>query len=242
MKTPVLFIDDGGVLSDNRVREPQWEDVLAAYIPTVLDGTTEQWSTANKSVFGRYTDEFLMELWIQAGGNYECFIAKERYFWMKSMCEIVGISTPTFERCVEIASDASRFVCPRIQATIEGAAEAVKMVYEQGFTMHTASGEASRDLEDYLQSMGIRHCFGTLYGIDLVGALKLSGTYYERLFARAGVDPADALVVEDRAKAGIWARNLGARVMIVSSSPTDLNGMEQISSIVDLPEFLSTSG
>jgi HAD superfamily hydrolase (TIGR01509 family) len=46
--------------------------------------------------------------------------------------------------------------------------------------------------------MGVRGCFDRLYGSDLVTVGKEGPEYYRRSFADAGVDPRDALVVDDR--------------------------------------------
>ena len=85
--------------------------------------------------------------------------------------------------------------------------------------------------------MGVRPCFGGLYGIDLVNTFKEGPLYYERIFADAGVMPAAALVVDDSAAAVAHARAAGARAILVD--PTNAAGEGQIiSSLADLPAII----
>jgi len=106
--------------------------------------------------------------------------------------------------------------------------------------LHTASSEDSSELQGYLESMAVRGCFGTLYGPDFVNTIKEGAAYYTRVFAHAGVAPADALVVDDNPLALTWAAGAGARTARIGM-PTgawpapDL----QIESLAELPGALS---
>ncbi len=65
-----------------------------------------------------------------------------------------------------------------------------------------------------MAALGIRDCFsGRLYGPDLVQAHKASPRYYERILADAGIEPSNALFVDDNHRAIAWAASTGARVV-----------------------------
>jgi hypothetical protein len=59
----------------------------------------------------------------------------------------------------------------------------------QGYALHTVSGACSLELAGALEGMGVRHCFGRLYGADLINTFKEGPEYYARLFADVGVQP-----------------------------------------------------
>ena len=117
--------------------------------------------------------------------------------------------------------------------------DTVRTLHRQGYTLHTASGESSLDLAGYLQAMGVRDCFGRLYGPDLIDILKEGPEYYERMFADLGIAPADALVVDDSPRAIEWVRQLGARAVLVGDSSLPRTGTTvHIESLVELPVML----
>ena len=85
----------------------------------------------------------------------------------------------------------------------------------------------------------MRRCFGRLYGADLIGTFKEGPEYYARLFADAGVQPVEALAVDDSTDALDWAARLGARTVLVSSSPHPERGVTpRLGSLAELPAFL----
>ncbi len=105
--------------------------------------------------------------------------------------------------------------------------------------LHTASGESSLELGGYLQAMGVRDCFGRLYDPDLIDTLKEGPEYYERIFADLGIAAADALVVDDSPRATRWARQVGARTVLVGdASLLRIEATVHIGSLVELPTTL----
>jgi FMN phosphatase YigB (HAD superfamily) len=90
--------------------------------------------------------------------------------------------------------------------------------------------------------MGVRDCFGKLFGPDLVDAFKPQRIYYERIFADTVVDPADAVVVDDFRPSIEAAAELGAWGVLVSASPQpDLEPRQWISALAELPQLLDGS-
>jgi FMN phosphatase YigB (HAD superfamily) len=85
----------------------------------------------------------------------------------------------------------------------------------------------------------VRECFQHLYGPDLIDMHKHGPVYYERIFANAGVDPAQALVVDDNANTILWARQAGARVVLIGdASAVGLEDVPCLSSLAHLPEVI----
>ena len=155
------------------------------------------------------------------------------------MCELVGIETPPEEECLRLARRAAAFITRRVRASFPGVVDTIRALHRQGYPLHTASGESSLDLTGYLQAMGVRGCFGRLYGPDLIDLLKEGPEYYERIFADLGIAAADALVVDDSPRAIEWATQVGARTVLLGDSSLLRTGATlHIGSLVELPAML----
>lgn len=86
--------------------------------------------------------------------------------------------------------------------------------------------------------MRVRHYFGRLYGADLINTFKEGPVYDERLFADVGIDPTEAVVVDDSLQALQWAAQTGARtVLISSSSPPEHSALARKVQPVRLPSL-----
>ena len=117
--------------------------------------------------------------------------------------------------------------------------DTIRALRRQGYMLHTASGESSLDLAGYLQAMGVRDCFGRLYGPDLIETLKEGPEYYERIFADLGIEAAEALVVDDSPRAIEWAMQVGARTVLVGDSSFPQTGTTlHIGCLIELPAML----
>src|SRR5258708_29192412 len=135
------------------------------------------------------------------------------------------------------------FITRRIQAAFPRVVDTIRTLHRQSYTLHTASGESSLDLAGYLHAMGVRDCFGRLYGPDLIEVLKEGPEYYERIFADLGIAAAEALVVEDSPRAIEWATQVGARAVLVGDSPLPQTGTTApMASLVELPAVLHRIG
>src|SRR5258708_23721353 len=131
------------------------------------------------------------------------------------------------------------FIPRRIQAAFPRVVDTIRTLHRQSYTLHTASGESSLDLAGYLHAMGVRDCFGRLYGPDLIEVLKEGPEYYERIFADLGIAAADALVVDDSPRVIEWATQVGACAVLVRDSSLPRTGTTvHIASLVELPAVL----
>ncbi len=238
MKRPVILIDDGGVMNDNRLRGAQWQRLVGEFFAARLGGTLEAWAEANRIVA---TNILSPENWLARVQSLPDYASFERTYWLDwlgGMCQLVGVERPAEEESIILAREAEAYTTSHVHSAFPGAVEAILKLHSRGYTLHTASGESSANLHGYLGAMGVRECFGCLYGSDLLNTLKESPAYYERLFANSGISPADALVVDDNSRVLAWAREFGAATVLVSAGRQTADGMMCIGSLAELPELL----
>jgi phosphoglycolate phosphatase-like HAD superfamily hydrolase len=96
---------------------------------------------------------------------------------------------------------------------------AIRKLHAAGYTLRTASGEVSWELDGYLTGMRVRGCFVALYGPDQVDTAKAGPLFYERVFAHAAIPPGEVLVVDDSERALGWAAEVGARTVLCRPEP-----------------------
>ena len=229
MKTrPVVFLDDGGVISENAQRGGQWERLVGEFFAPRLGGEPASWAEANRVVATALFEDF--DAVLGADPAYAPFQHRYNRLWLPPMCARVGVPAPPDGQVDDLFWEAISWITPRVKADVDGAADAVRWLRANDYRLFTASGEDSISLNGYLSAIGIRDCFGErLFGPDLLGVVKSGDWFYERLFAESGVAPTDALVIDDSAKAVGWARQVGARALHVG---TELGGLR------DLPAWL----
>ena len=235
---PVILLDDGGVMNDNRLRGPQWQQLVGEFFTPRLGGEPAAWAEANRI---HTTNIFEPENWqkrVRSAPDYASF---ERIYWcdwLSGMCQLVGVKSPSEAECIELACQAETYITCRVHSAFPGAIEAICELHAQGYTLHTASGESSLSLHGYLQAMGVREHFGKLYGSDLLNMLKEAPEYYERLFTDAGIAPADTLIVDDSPRVLAWVRDFGAMTVLINAEREPVDGMLCIASLAELPALV----
>lgn len=237
MKLPILFIDDGNVMNENSRRAAQWQYLVGEFFAPLLGGTQEAWQAANRVVADGLFEPESLRRRVEAAVDYEDFDRAYQWDWLDGMCKLVGVPTPADE-WLPLTHRATTYICSRVHTAFPGVVEALRRLRQQGYLLHTASGESSLQLEGYLAAMGVRDCFGTLYGPDLVNTLKERPDYYERVFAAAGVTPDDAIVVDDSPWALMRAAQLGARTILIGKQPRPEVAAITVESLAAVPEVL----
>ena len=227
-----LFIDDGGVLNDNRKRRPEWLRLIGEFMPPRMGGTAEAWTAANRAVV---TPAFWSDITQRLPGfeNHRQFQRSYALVWMRRMCETVGVACPADDEAVRLHTELSSYVAERADAAIDGAADTVRSLHRAGYTLHMASGTPSWELQGILGRMGVAEAFSGLYGPDLVDHVKYGPAFYEKIFAHAGVAPDKALVIESDAECCRWAIEAGARAVWVNP-----NGRGEVASLGALTRTL----
>lgn len=236
----MLFLDDGGVMNDNTVRGPQWERLVGEFFPPILGGSSEAWAEANRAVATALLEPAAWLRRLDGMSDYATFLQRYRLDWMTFMCEMVGVPVLADVDALELSERAERWIMPRVDAAFPGAVEAIRTLHAQEYRLFTASGEPSSDLHDYLSGMGVRDCFERLYGPDLIDTFKNGPEYYQRIFAGAGVEAGDAIVVDDSPAALGWASAVGATSILVGAADGASPGTMQIGSLRELPDLLAT--
>jgi HAD superfamily hydrolase (TIGR01509 family) len=236
-KSLTIFLDDGGVMNDNSLRGPQWQNYLGEFLPARLGGTPEAWAEANRKIItSEFFDTFLGRTFGRTDVSFTEYERAYAFHWFEGMCKHVGVAVPDKNTCVPLLREASSYVTLRVRAAFPGVVETIEHLYYSGYTLHTASNEASYDLEGYLTGMGVRSCFGNLYGVDLVDILKESPEYYRRVLNDAGVDAARALFVDDSERKLSYAAELGAKTVLVGKSVQNFDAT--LASLSELPKVL----
>lgn len=227
-------------MNDNSVRQGQWQSMVGEFLAPILGGEAQAWAGANRAVIaGMFASQEAWEERLSAAPDYATFDYQYHLDWLCGMCRLVGVEPPSADESVKLGRRAGAAIMPRVHAAFPGAIEAIRLLHKRGYTLHTASGESSTDLELYLDPMGVRDCFGRLYGPDLIGTFKNGPQFYERLLADAEVAPADALVLDDNPKCVGWAEEAGARSVLVSNAlPTSQEATYVIARLADLPGFI----
>lgn len=237
-----LFLDDGGVMSDNDRRTLEWRRLVGEFLAPRLGGSRSAWAEANRVVFEGSWQRYLEAVELAGGGylDYFAFWEPEHERWLREMCQHVGVAVPSGDACLRLAKETDAYVIPRIRAAFPGAVDAIRELRAQGYTLSTASGGSSLDLDGYLSGMGVRALFmSRLYGPDLVHTPKDGPQFYERIFADAGVEPAAALVVDDLPRAVQWAAQVGATAVLVSSDQhSATKARAVIRSLAELPSLM----
>lgn len=233
----IVFLDLGGVINDKDRQAQQWQHLASDCFVEWLGGTEEAWTEAHRVVTNHLSNWWKAHS--QAPADFVSFYRSYQLDWVRGMCELVGIRTPPKEACLLLAYRAIARTTCRIQAALPGAAQAIHLLHHQGYALHMASGSCSLELAGYLNGMGVRHCFGRLYGADLINTFKQGPEYYARLFADVGIRPSEALVVDDSPHALNWAAQTGAKIVLVSaSSHPETEAIPRIGSLAQLPAFL----
>lgn len=232
-----IFLDDGGVITDKERRAAEFERLVGDCFVPLLGGTEEAWNSAHRVVVGQLADPQSMS--VLAAADFVGFYRAYQLRWIGGMCELLGLPPLPEEECLDLASRALSWISRRIHAVLPGAVETICLLHRQGYALYTASGACSLELAGSFEGLGVRSCFSRLYGADLINTFKEGPEYYARLVADVGVQPDEALVVDDSAEGLKWAAGLGARTVLVSSSPHLQTGATpHLGCLAELPAFL----
>jgi HAD superfamily hydrolase (TIGR01509 family) len=236
MQSLVVFLDLGGVIIEKEQQIAQWNRLVGEYFVNLLGGTAEAWTAAHQVVSTRLSN--WEEGVGQAPADFVSFYRDYQLRRVRGMCELVGAPPPPEEECLQLAEEAIGSITSRIHAALPGAVEALRLLHQQGYPLHLASGACSRELSGYLEAMGVRHYFRRLYGADVINTFKEGPAYYERLFADVGIDPTEAVVVDDNLQALHWAAQTGAQTVLISPlSPPEHPVMARRENPVHLPSL-----
>ena len=216
-----IFLDDGGVMNDNKCRAPQWRTLIAEYFRPRYGGNNNSWEEANTVAINKSIQrnvELAYKNIDFTTFNFKEFSRNDLIQWLIDMFEFMGIEPPPIIERESIIKDAVHWIIPRVRSAYPKVSETIHELKKRSYTLYTASGSFSDDLKNYLLGMDIKDCFQEFYGPDIINTPKVSKLYYERIFEHAHIDPKEALIVEDSIEKLLWAKSLGANVVLVNSS------------------------
>jgi FMN phosphatase YigB (HAD superfamily) len=190
-------------------------------------------------------NEFLKEEYDQQSSEDHVAEGKDK----EPRAPLVQLVLPETEaEQIKIARDAHMYCTALVQADYPGVVEAIlKLKFEQNFDMYTCSGESAPELELTFRTLGIstlaaaetarkelhngseaarllQPVFTKLYGPDLINCNKSSSRFYELIFQDSGVDPKDAVILDDKEYILGWVKVHGARTVLISDK--DRTGKE----------------
>ncbi|MGH2353995.1 MAG: hypothetical protein ACRDJN_20515, partial [Chloroflexota bacterium] len=117
MSRLAIFLDDGGVMNDNQLRGPQWQRLVGEFFPPLLGGVPEAWAQANRSVAERLWDEYTRTMRGRVDADYAAFWRENQIAWLRGMCELVGLPSPSEDESFDLAERATEYVTPRVRST-----------------------------------------------------------------------------------------------------------------------------
>ncbi len=240
-----ILLDDGGVMNDNTLRGPEWQRLVGEFLAPRLGATQEAWAEANDVVFTQMWREFEALLYPVLKADIDgCFdfFGDQRARWLRDMCERVGVTAPDGDQCLRLGLETEDFVLPRVQSAYPGATAAIRTLHSAGYRLGTASGQTSRELDGYLTGLGVRDLFPErVYGPDLVGAMKGTTGYYERLVADAQLNPAETVIADDQPGALARAAAVGLTTVLVGPGGERSPGVHHsIELLAGLPALLAS--
>jgi hypothetical protein len=108
-----VFLDDGGVINDNELRQPQWQRLVGEFFAPRLGGTKEAWSVANAPAFSeavrRLTER--QNDWDASARSVEANARAYLIDWLRLMAEGVGVPSPEDDAaCLELAQAGNNWI------------------------------------------------------------------------------------------------------------------------------------
>lgn len=208
-----VFLDDGGVMNDNRLRGIQWQKMIGEYFSPKYGGEPHQWAEANFEFIDDIVAEYNINLEEEKLQDYQEFHDNYISRWITSMFNHVGIQPPPKEKFKEIYFEVVDIITPNVKAAFPGVVDSIKILHNLGLKICTASAEHSKELRGYLRGMRIEKCFERFYGPDLVNFHKADETFYEVIFNDFGIEPKRTIIVDDKPRYLECAQNLGSNVI-----------------------------
>jgi FMN phosphatase YigB (HAD superfamily) len=229
--TTAVFLDVYGVLMDPSALAPQWQLLVGEFLAPRLGGEPKAWGEANRyaadRMFARYRDPW---------GTPRETHGRLRRLWFREMCEHLAIATP--KDAAVLAEETNAWVSERLRASFAGTPAALRELKKRGCRLFTSAGSVSQDAGAYLKGMGVRELFDETYGTDVIDRWKTNAGFYRKILEHSGVDPTDAVTVDDQARCLDWAKRAGfARTFLLGPAGT-LSSHELIASLSELVDRL----
>jgi phosphoglycolate phosphatase-like HAD superfamily hydrolase len=174
-------------------------------------GEAQTWEKATADMLVAVEDDYIARFVGNPTNGYRRWLEALRDHSMGLVFEAMDLPLPPDAERIARESQFEALSC--CDAAFPGAATALTELTRQGHTLHMASGQESEYLRGGLTGMGLVHCFGRLFGPDLIDCAKEGPEYYTAMFTAVGVRSAEVIVVDDYPPAIGWAVAVGAPVI-----------------------------
>ena len=252
MKHPVerklrLFFDFDDTLSDYERFGAQYVAALAGVLSLEMGGPAEEWGQAVQYALSAGVERYLERFQGSPLAGYNVWLAEERSRVVTEVFLRAGRIAPDSESAVALAVLLQDRALRGCSALFAGADSALRQLSDRGFTLALASSQESRYLRGAMTGISSFHCIREFYGPDLLDCAKEGPEFYGRLFEAAGIEPGQAVVIDDQVMCLEWADEVGAPVIqaCVRETPepvgTDLY-FERFEELIPLIDTLSQAG
>jgi len=210
MSRRAIFLDVDGVMLDPERTSAEWVRLMGEVLAPALGGTPEEWGRANAKVFPRvFADR---ASWYRPDPEVSERLLITMMF--REECALLELAAPSDEEAFRLGRELDVHVSHHTRAAFPATVEVIRNL-ALSFELHTATGNPSWRVEPMLEQWGVRDLFGVLPGGDLVGVMKGAEAFYPSVFALAGVEASEAVVVDDHNDMLLSARALGARTVLI---------------------------
>ncbi|HYI67175.1 MAG TPA: HAD family phosphatase [Candidatus Limnocylindrales bacterium] len=199
----------------------------------LLLDTEKLWHEAEVELFARHGAEFTREDQMRViGTNFEI---TSRYFAER-------LNWP-FERRAELVHESTALMHDRVRVQVDARPGAVELIERLRDLDGTRIGLASNSprflVDDALATAGLADAFDTIVTSDDVEHAKPAPDIYLLACRRLGIDPADAVALEDSTSGVIAAKAAGlACIAVPMFAETDVSAADRV--VDSLEELLRT--
>lgn len=230
-----IFLDLDGVLVDNGpALHAAFRRGVSEALHARFGGDLEAWAKAHDEA---YANAPMPPLDRHPLAMY----AWENVVGISGPCRLMGVTPPPEDECATWGDEVDRRVRLELASFLPGVGEAVRML-QATRALHMSSGNASWIVEGSLERLGVREHVGVPCGADLVGVAKPLDAFYPAVFAAAGVEARDAIVVDDGPAHLARAKRAGAVTVLIANHVPDapLEGVDLVlPSLADLAAALA---
>jgi phosphoglycolate phosphatase-like HAD superfamily hydrolase len=208
-----LFFDFDDTLSDFRTLGVQYIENLAVLLSSEMGGPRDTWRAAIPPALQASVDRYLAEFQVRPLAGYNAWLDAEREQVIRDVFLRMGIDGPTGAAARELAVMLQDRGLRGCNALFEQADPTLRDLSRAGFPLHFASSQESAYLRAAMTGAPSFHHFREFFGPDLIDCAKEGPEYYERVFKAVGIEPNQAVVIDDQPVCLQWASELGARVI-----------------------------
>lgn len=206
-----IFLDFDDTLSDQFQFNLQYTRAIGEILAPRIGGEVEAWAKSAVEMLVTLEEEYIERLFRRPLAGYCEWLASMRVRAAELLFGGMGLPTPPDAARLAVETQAQAIL--RCNTLFPGVPETLAALHQDGYTVRMASGQESAYLHAALQSAGLEHYPQQLFGPDLIDCAKEGPEFYARIFARTGVDPHEALIVDDHPAAIGWALQMGATVI-----------------------------